>query len=96
VEEPTDVGVHFAGIPVGHEFSALISSILMVSKGKSNLNPETKDFLKNLDHLINLQVFSTPTCPYCPRAISLAQQMAMESSLVTATAIEALEFPDLA
>jgi glutaredoxin-like protein len=96
VEEPVDVGVHFVGIPVGHEFSALISSILMVSKGKTNLSPETQDFLRNLDHPIDLQVFSTPTCPYCPRAISLAHQMALESSLVTATAIEALEFPDLA
>ncbi len=62
-EEPTDLGVHFAGIPVGHEFSAFISSILMVSKGKSNLSPETKDYLKNLDHPIDLQVFSTPTSP---------------------------------
>jgi hypothetical protein len=31
-----------------------------------------------------------------PKAISLAHQMALESSLVTATAIEALEFPELA
>jgi glutaredoxin len=67
-----------------------------VSKGKTNLSPEPQDFLRNLDHPIDLQVFSTPTCPYCPRAISLAHQMALESSLVTATAIEALEFPDLA
>jgi glutaredoxin-like protein len=95
VEEPLDVGVHFAGIPVGHEFSAFISSILMVSRGKSNLSLETKDFLKTLEHPIDLQVFSTPTCPYCPRAISLAHQMALESSLVTATAVEALEFPEL-
>jgi len=65
-EEPTDLGVHFAWIPVGHEFSAFILSTLMISKGKSNLSPETKDFLKSLDHPIDLQVFSTPTCPYCP------------------------------
>jgi alkyl hydroperoxide reductase subunit AhpF len=40
-------------------------------------------------------VFFTATCVYCPRMITLANQVAIESPLVTATAIDATEFPDL-
>src|SRR5205807_9792457 len=45
---------------------------------------------------ITLQVFTTPTCPHCPRAVALAQEMALASPHITAYAIEATEFPDLA
>ena len=40
-------------------------------------------------------MFFTPTCVYCPQMISLANQAAIESPLVTAVAIDATEFPDL-
>ena len=40
-------------------------------------------------------VFVTPTCPYCPQAVLLAHQMAMESPMIEAEMIEAMEFSDL-
>ena len=42
-----------------------------------------------------LQVFVTPTCPYCPQAVRLAHKLAMESELITADMVEAIEFPHL-
>ena len=42
-----------------------------------------------------MQVFVTPTCPYCPQAVILAHQMAMESEFVTGEMVEAMEFADL-
>jgi hypothetical protein len=43
-----------------------------------------------------MRVFTTPTCPHCPRAVTLAHQMAFASPHITAYAVEATEFPDLA
>ena len=42
-----------------------------------------------------MQVFVTPTCPYCPQAVRLAHMMAMESDLVVGDMVEATEFPHL-
>ncbi len=42
-----------------------------------------------------MMVFVTPTCPYCPRAVILAHQFAMESPMVQAEMVEAMEFPKL-
>ncbi len=95
--EITDLGIRYSGVPSGHEFSTLIDDILLVSKRDSGLSPKTREFLKNLDRPLLLQVFVTPTCPYCPRAVLLAHRMAMENpSLIRAEGVEATEFRELA
>lgn len=91
-----DYGIRYAGIPAGYEFSALIKDLLLVSSRDSGLDAETRDALKSLDKPVHLQVFVTPTCPYCTGAVVLAHQMAMESQWVQAEMVEATEFPDLA
>lgn len=95
-DEIIDYGIRFYGIPSGHEFSSLIHDLILVSGRDSGLNPQTREILKELTNPIHLMVFVTPTCPYCPRAVVLAHQMAMESPMVFADGIEATEFPDLA
>ena len=95
--EVKNLGVQFSGIPSGHEFSTLINDILIVSKRDSGLSEKTREFLRNLEQPLHLQVFVTPTCPYCPRAVLLAHQMAMENpQMIRAEGVEATEFPELA
>jgi len=95
--EVTDFGIQYSGIPSGHELSTLINDILIVSKRDSGLNEKTREFLKNLEKPLLLQVFVTPSCPHCPRAVLLAHQMAMENPLmIRAEGVEATEFPELA
>ncbi len=60
-DQITDFGVRLAGIPSGHEFTSLIQDIVLVSNRDSGLNPQTREFLKNLDKPILLQVHVTPT-----------------------------------
>jgi glutaredoxin-like protein len=90
-----DYGVRYAGIPSGHEFSSLIHTLLLVSGRDSDLSKDTRQKLQELDTPVHLMVFVTPTCPYCPRAVILAHQMAMESPMIEAEMIEATEFPEL-
>lgn len=95
--EITDLGVQYSGIPSGHELSTLINDILIVSRRDSGLSEKTREFLKNLDQPLLLQVFVTPSCPYCPRAVLLAHQMAMENpKMIRAEGVEVTEFPELA
>jgi glutaredoxin-like protein len=91
-----DRGIRFFGIPAGYEFMSLLEALEMVSRGDSGLSPGTREKLKALKDPLSLQVFVTPTCPYCPRAVLTAFRFAMESKLVTAAMVEATEFPQLA
>jgi glutaredoxin-like protein len=91
-----DYGLRFYGIPSGYEFSTLLHGIQTASSGSTELDDQVKSFLANLDKPVNLQVFVTPTCPYCPRSAVLAIEMAVASDHVNADVIESAEFPDLA
>jgi glutaredoxin-like protein len=94
-DDHTYLGVRFFGIPAGYEFTSLLDSVLTASRGITAISDEAKEYLKNLDQEVHFQVFVTPTCPYCPRAVVLAHHMAMESDKVVADMVEATEFPEL-
>ena len=95
-DQTVDYGIRIKGIPAGYEFTSLIRDLLLVSSRDSGLSESTRAYLRDLKSEVHLQVFVTPTCPYCPRAVTLAHQMAMESPMVKADMVEAMEFPDLA
>jgi glutaredoxin-like protein len=91
-----DVGIRFYGIPSGYEFSTLVDTIKMVSQGSSGLSTATRRAIAAVKHPLTLRVFVTPTCPYCPAAVTLAHRMALESPFIRSEMIEAIEFPQLA
>lgn len=94
-DSPKDYGIRYYGIPSGYEFSSLVQDVTMIGSGEHSLSSTTTDWLAALSEPMHLQVFVTPTCPYCPRAVVLAHQLAMASDLVTADMVEATEFPEL-
>lgn len=91
-----DYGIRLLGIPSGHEFSTLIQDLILVSGRESGLDEITRLFLSSLTKPIHLQVFVTPTCPYCPPAVVLAHRMALESKMVQAEMVESMEFAEMA
>lgn len=86
----------YIGIPAGHEFTAFIHDIISVSSNHLHISKETIDKLSKIKKPVEIKVFVTPTCPYCPSAVYLAHQFAMVNSNINAFMIEALEFPQLA
>jgi glutaredoxin-like protein len=95
VEGKKDCGIRFYGIPNGYELSSLVEAIKMVSLGDSMLSAQTREQIKALSKPVTIQVFITPTCPYCATAVQMAHKMALESELITADMVEIVEFPYL-
>lgn len=90
-----DYGIRFFGIPAGYEFMSFLEAVKLVSTGETSIPNEIKAFLKDLEEEVHLQVFVSPTCPYCPAAVVLAHQMAYTGSRVKADMVEITEFPHL-
>src|SRR5262245_43136856 len=65
---PEDSRMRFLGIPAGYEFISLIQAILIAGGRAPNLTEASRQQLTAVDRPITLKVFSTPTCPHCPRA----------------------------
>lgn len=90
-----DPGVRFFGIPAGYETATIVHDLVLLSRRDSGLSPESREALARLERELELQVFVTPTCPYCPRVALTAHQLAIESDRVRASVYEVSEFPDL-
>lgn len=91
-----DTRIRYYGMPAGFEFGVLVDGLIAASRENGGLSPQTRQALKTLAAEVHLQVFVTPTCPYCPGVARLAYAMASASPRVRADVVEASEFPALA
>ena len=91
-----DTRIRFLGAPAGYEFMSLIEAVILAGTSDSGLTPDSRALVaEHVTEPLNIQVFVTPTCPHCPRAVTLAHRLAVESPLITASCVEATEFMDL-
>ena len=91
-----DTRMRFLGAPAGYEFSSLIEAIILAGSDDSGLSDDSKQVIaEKATAPMDIKVFVTPTCPHCPRAVTLAHRMAVESPNISATCVEASEFHDL-
>ncbi len=91
----SDYGIRYYGVPAGYEFSVIVEDIIDVSKGTTSLSDNIKKKLAEIKKQVHIQVFVTPTCPYCPRAARTAHQFAMESEFIESDVVEMTDFPHL-
>ena len=91
-----DYGIRFYGIPAGYEFTTLVHTVRMLGGAGTQLDEATLAQVQSLTEPVHLQVFVTPTCPYCPTSVVLAYEMAYASPMVRADGVESSEFPQLA
>lgn len=88
--------IRYVGLPSGYEFSSLVEDIMDVSRRNTQVSEEVAKKLNTIDKPIRIQVFVTPTCPYCPRAVRTAHKFAILNKNITGEMIEAMEFPEWA
>jgi len=96
VEGEVDHGIRFLGTPAGYECSLLVEDILAVGTATIPLSQASREKLSSLTQPLHIQVFVTPSCPYCPRAVHTAHLLAIASDNIAAYMVTALEFPHLA
>ena len=87
--------IRFYGAPFGHELMSLLEAIRLTASGESGLSEDSRARMAALKKPVHLQVFFTPSCSFCPQMVNLANRLAIERSQITATAIDATQYPDL-
>ena len=88
--------IRFFGAPAGYEFMSLVEAVILAGTDDSGLTAESKQLIaEHVTGLLDILVFVTPTCPHCPRMVTLAHRMAAENENVRATCVDAQEFMEL-
>ena len=94
---PDKYRIRYTGAPLGEEGKSLLVAIMMVSTAKTVLSEEAARRLAELRDKRDIQVFISPTCPYCPQQVLAAFSAAViRPDLISADAIEIYENHDLA
>ena len=91
-----DFGIRLYGLTTGYEFQSLVEAVIMVATQKSGLAPEFEELIGRIETPVRIEVMTTLTCPYCPRAVHSALQLAMVNDNIRADMVESAEFPHLA
>lgn len=88
--------IKFYGIPSGMEFPSFIESIVKISNGEVDLPDEVISKVKSIDMKVNIKIFVTPSCPYCPKMVSTGFMFSILNENIEVEAFESIEFPDIA
>lgn len=80
--------VHFAGLPMGHEFTSLILALLQVSGYAPKVSDELLQQIKSLNLAANLEVFVSLSCHNCPDVVQALNLIAINNPGTQATMID--------
>lgn len=93
-EDGNDTGLHYAGIPTGHELNSLVLGVYNVAGPGQTIDPAMAERIKKLP-ATNIRIGVSLTCHFCPDVVAACQRMASLNPGITATMIDLQHFPDL-
>lgn len=86
--------IHFAGLPMGHEFTSLILALLQTSGYAPKISDELLNQIKGLNLAANFDVFVSLSCHNCPDVVQALNLIAIYNPNSTATMIDGAFFQD--
>ena len=87
-----DLGVRFAGLPMGHEFSSLILALLQVGGHPPKAEPEVIEQIRNLEGEFNFETYISLSCHNCPEVVQALNLMAVVNPRIRHTMIDGALF----
>ncbi len=90
----TDVGVRFAGIPMGHEFTSLVLALLQVGGYPPKVGPEIIEQVRNLEGEYRFETFMSLSCHSCPDTVQALNLMSVLNPNIKHVVIDGALFQD--
>lgn len=90
----SDIGVGFAGIPMGHEFTSLVLALLQVGGHPSKLDAAVIEQVGNLDGDFRFETFMSLSCQNCPDTVQALNLMSVINPRIRHVAIDGALFQD--
>ena len=90
-----DMGIRFAGVPGGHEFTSLVLALLHAGGYPPKVKPETARRIAMLDADLDFEVFISLSCHNCPDVVQALNLMAALNPRVRSTMVDGAAFQQL-
>ena len=86
------MGIRFAGIPMGHEFTSLVLALLQAGGHPPKLDAGVIEQIRGLDGDFDFEVYISLSCQNCPDVVQAINLMAVLNPRVRATMIDGALF----
>ncbi|MGB3268570.1 MAG: alkyl hydroperoxide reductase subunit F [Rhodanobacter sp.] len=90
----TDIGVRFAGIPMGHEFTSLVLALLQVGGHPSKAAADVIEQVRNLDGEYTFETYFSLSCQNCPDVVQALNLMSVLNPNIRHVAIDGALYQD--
>ncbi|MDG5489146.1 alkyl hydroperoxide reductase subunit F [Sphingomonas sp. BGYR3] len=90
----TDIGVRFAGIPMGHEFTSLVLALLQVGGHPSKAAQDVIEAVKGLEGELHFETYFSLSCQNCPDVVQALNLMAVLNPRISHVAIDGALFKE--
>nr|WP_298174314.1 alkyl hydroperoxide reductase subunit F [uncultured Pseudomonas sp.] len=87
-----DIGLRFAGIPMGHEFTSLVLALLQVGGHPSKLEAELIEQVKGVEGQFSFETYFSLSCQNCPDVVQALNLMAVLNPNIRHVAIDGALF----
>jgi len=88
--------LYYVGMPAGRQLRSFVEDLVDASRGRSEMEEETRNTIRRVKTPTDIKVFVTPTCPYSPLVVRSAHRFAIENPMIRAFMVETVEFPEVA
>ena len=86
------MGIRFAGMPMGHEFTSLVLALLQAGGHPPKADAAVIEQIKALDGDLDFEVYISLSCQNCPDVVQALNLMAVLNPRVRATMIDGALF----
>jgi alkyl hydroperoxide reductase subunit F len=90
----TDIGVKFAGIPMGHEFTSLVLALLQVGGHPVRLDEAVIEQVRNLEGDYQFETYFSLSCQNCPDVVQALNAMSVINPRIRHVAIDGALYQD--
>jgi alkyl hydroperoxide reductase subunit F len=94
VRTGSDIGVTFAGIPLGHEFTSLVLALLHVGGHPPKVTEAVAEQVRNLPGTYEFVTYMSLSCQNCPDVVQALNVMSVLNPNITHTAVDGALFQD--
>lgn len=95
LEDETDTGIAFHGVPSGHEFTSFILGLYNAAGPGQKIDEQIFQEIKDIKKSVNMQILVTLSCTMCPDLVIACQRIATLNPNIRAEVYDLQHFDEL-
>ena len=95
LEDGSDTGIAFHGVPSGHEFTTFVISLYNASGPGQQSDEQTIQEIKEIKNIVDMKILVTLSCTMCPDLVIACQRIATLNPNIRAEVYDIQHFDEL-